>query len=60
MIMLYIVIALETLGIILEDLRTPSSNPRVLLFAFCFLLFAFSEATGLYALMMGFLLLYVA
>jgi len=45
-------------ALILGVARNPSL--RSTLFSYAILGFAFSEATGLFALMMGFLLLYVA
>ena len=44
-------------ALILGVARNPSLRPQ--LFAYAILGFAFSEATGLFALMMAFLLLYV-
>ena len=45
-------------ALILGVARNPSMQAQ--LFTYAILGFAFSEATGLFALMMGFLLLYVA
>jgi F-type H+-transporting ATPase subunit c len=45
-------------GLILGVSRNPSLQGQ--LFTYAILGFAFSEATGLFALMMGFLLLFVA
>ena len=45
-------------ALILGVARNPSLESQ--LFTYAILGFAFSEATGLFALMMGFLLLYVA
>jgi F-type H+-transporting ATPase subunit c len=45
-------------ALILGVARNPSLRSQ--LFSYAILGFAFSEATGLFALMMGFLLLYVA
>jgi len=45
-------------ALILGVARNPSMQGQ--LFTYAILGFAFSEATGLFALMMGFLLLYVA
>ena len=45
-------------ALILGVARNPSMKGQ--LFTYAILGFAFSEATGLFALMMGFLLLYVA